>query len=514
MFSPSKPCFGAIVLLSRVKVEAEEVTEVESLQQVAETVTKEVVESCPSGNEGREGCDSSTSPTTERYKALADELNAREDIDLRAFCLFAMAARKSEDQLELQRASELRVELTRDNIASLFVLGFLVVLGCLYLFKWVTRHQCHCRLCKGHYSLTEHLGSGGYGEVFVVHSRAENSAGRRTFCAKRIPVSDITEAEDYAHEAKELVRLRHRHIVSYEDDFVHTEQSPTSIEPNKFFFIVMEFCVDGDLKDRIESSYHALTEERTMRWFHQLTLAVQYLHSKGIIHRDLKSQNVFLTAAGDVRLGDFGLCRSERGVRTSHRSTLTHAGTDCYMAPEMLNSSSYGKPADIWGLGCILYELLAGEFMWELDGILGAMILQKKHFLDGLMRKIPEVVSPCTRKLLRALLDADPSRRPTGTEILRRRVFRKSTRLSRARFGGDAISNVASSQALSSTQSEADDSEPEEEEEDDGANYAYADAETTPESQDTNSPTERMKSTNLPRRALRRRRPRKGLVAK
>jgi serine/threonine protein kinase len=492
MFSPTS--FGAIVLLSRVKVEAEDVTEVETMQQVGETVNPEVIEAPP------QACDSSPRNTTERYQLLADELAAREGIDLRAFCLFAQAARSDDHE----RQSELRVALTRDNIASLCVLGFLVVLGCLYLFKWITRHQCHCRLCKGHYTLTEHLGSGGYGEVFVVHARAENSAGRRTFCAKRIAVSDITEAEDYAHEAKELVRLRHRHIVSYEDDFVHTEQSPTSIEPNKFFFIVMEFCVDGDLKDRIESGYHALTEERTIHWFHQLTLAVQYLHSKGIIHRDLKSQNVFLTAAGDVRLGDFGLCRSERGVRTSHRSTLTHAGTDCYMAPEMLNSSSYGKPADIWGLGCILYELLTGEFMWELDGILGANILQKKNYLDGLMRKIPEIVSPCPRKLLRALLDADPSRRPTGTEILRRRVFRKSTRLSRARFGGDAISNVASSQAPSTTQSE-DDSESE----DDRFVVADVDAETTPELTASSSPTERIK----PRRGPRRKRPRKGFVA-
>merc|ERR1711939_244858 len=109
-------------------------------------------------------------------------------------------------------------------------------------------------------------------------------------------------------------------------------------------------------------------------------------------------------------------------------------------------------------------------------GILGAMILQRKHLLDVLMRKIPEVVSSCPRKLLRALLDVDPSRRPTGTEILRRRVFRKSTRLSRARFGGDAISNVASSQALSTSMSE-DDSESE----DDRAVDSDADAETTPE---------------------------------
>merc|ERR1719182_825522 len=125
-------------------------------------------------------------------------------------------------------------------------------------------------------------------------------------------------------EAKQLIALRHKHIVSYEDDFMHVEYG--ALEPKTFFVIIMEFCPEGDLKEKIEMEVCSFTEDYVRTVFAQLLQAVQYLHSKNVIHRDLKSQNVFLGMDGRVRLGDFGLCRHTRTLGLGS-STLTHAGT-------------------------------------------------------------------------------------------------------------------------------------------------------------------------------------------
>jgi NIMA (never in mitosis gene a)-related kinase len=99
--------------------------------------------------------------------------------------------------------------------------------------------------------------------------------------------------------------------------------------------IVMEFCEGGDLKDLIERS-HPMTEEQTMTLFLQICEAVRYLHSRDIVHRDLKSQNVFLGKDGKPQLGDFGIAQNvEQGMHRGTRETQM-VGTDVYMSPEMM----------------------------------------------------------------------------------------------------------------------------------------------------------------------------------
>merc|ERR1740123_1637895 len=262
--------------------------------------------------------------------------------------------------------------MSRDNIAALVVVAALSVLGAIYLWKICTRKACSCRLCRNQYRTLHLLGSGGYGSVYLVDRICDGAQ----FVSKKIHVSDLTDLDEYSREAKELITLRHKHVVSYEEDIVHVEYG--SLESKTFLIIVMEYCPEGDLKEKIELDFCGFTEDWVRTVFAQLLQAVQYLHSKNVIHRDLKSANVFLAHDGRVRLGDFGLCR-RTPTQALGESTLTHAGTDCYMAPEMLSSSKYGKPADMWSLGCVLYELCTGVFMWELDGILGAMVMKNSH---------------------------------------------------------------------------------------------------------------------------------------
>merc|ERR550532_666395 len=248
--------------------------------------------------------------------------------------LVDLDVRVSDEDLRRRRGAKVTLVMSRDNIAALAIIASLSILGAIYLWKICTRRRCSCRICRNQYRTLHLLGSGGYGSVYLVERLCDGAR----FVSKKIMVSDITEVDEYSREAKELVTLRHKHIVSYEDDFVHCEYG--TLEPKTYFIIVMEYCPEGDLKEKIEVDFADFTEEWVRTVFAQLLQAVQYLHSKNVIHRDLKSQNVFLAHDGRIRLGDFGLCR-----RTPDRilgsATLTHAGTDCYMAPEMLSSSKH-----------------------------------------------------------------------------------------------------------------------------------------------------------------------------
>eukprot|EP00811_Abedinium_folium_P026300 NODE_3853_length_1973_cov_9.820693.p1 GENE.NODE_3853_length_1973_cov_9.820693~~NODE_3853_length_1973_cov_9.820693.p1 ORF type:complete len:435 (-),score=157.88 NODE_3853_length_1973_cov_9.820693:147-1451(-) len=326
--------------------------------------------------------------------------------------------------------AKLTLVMSHDNILALAVITLLSILGAIYLWKICTRKHCACRICRNQYREIDLLGSGGYGNVYLVKRMDDGAA----FVSKKIPVGAITELDEYSREAKDLVLLRHRHIVSYEDDFVHIEY--TTLEVKTYIIIIMEYCPEGDLKQKIEHDFHTFTEEWVCSIFAQLLDAVQYLHSKNVIHRDLKSQNIFFAHDGRVRLGDFGLCRHTHKDRKCNTASLTHAGTDCYMAPEMLASSRYGKPADIWSLGCILYELCTGQFMWELDGMLGAMVIKDTHIVQKLLTgNIVPVIGQALQSLTRRLLARDPSMRPSVTECLRRRLFKRCANLSKQSFG-------------------------------------------------------------------------------
>lgn len=337
------------------------------------------------------------------------------------------------DTAELgQRQLEKHVMLVMsyENILALVVITALSILGAIYLWKICTRKRCSCRMCQNKYRTLHLLGSGGYGQVYLVDRISDGEQ----FVSKRIPVRDITEVDEYSLEAKELLTLRHKHIVSYEDDFVHVEYG--TFEPKTYFVIIMEFCPEGDLKEKIEVDFCNFTEDYVRTIFVQILDAVQYLHSKNVIHRDLKSQNVFLASDGRVRLGDFGLCKHTRAIEGVQSGSLTHAGTDCYMAPEMLSSSKYGKPADMWSLGCVLYELVTGQFMWELDGILGAMVMKDSQAVQKLLKEnLVASVGNTITSLMKRLLSIRPEARPTITTCLRKKLFKPGFPLSKQPFG-------------------------------------------------------------------------------
>ena len=116
----------------------------------------------------------------------------------------------------------------------------------------------------------------------------------------------------------------------------------------------MEYCDRGDLKRFIQNQKEHLPEIQVLDWFNQMTEGVKYIHSKKILHRDLKPANIFLTSQHKVKIGDFGISKI---LDLTCGMVTTCIGTAVYMAPEVIGGDPYNSKADVWGMGCILYEL-------------------------------------------------------------------------------------------------------------------------------------------------------------
>ena len=127
----------------------------------------------------------------------------------------------------------------------------------------------------------------------------------------------------------------------------------------------MDYADDGDLQGKIKQRFKTvdrngrknyMTEDELLNWFTQICLAMKHCHDKKILHRDLKSQNIFVTKKGIVKLGDFGIARVLSNTRSKAKTVV---GTPYYLSPEIIKSESYSFKSDIWSLGVLLYEMAA-----------------------------------------------------------------------------------------------------------------------------------------------------------
>jgi len=151
-------------------------------------------------------------------------------------------------------------------------------------------------------------------------------------------------------EAKYLRDLDNRHIVEYIDDFIHIDYFTGKIQPNYYVLIIMEYCPGGDLKDQIDKYFYKsanFSKIQIIDYLLQICEGISFIHNKNIIHRDIKSQNIFLTAENEVRIGDFGLAKNIKNFKSKHMN-MTKVGTDCYMAPEIIEGAKYGKSVNIF----------------------------------------------------------------------------------------------------------------------------------------------------------------------
>lgn len=223
---------------------------------------------------------------------------------------------------------------------------------------------------------------------------------------KRIIIdrNDKEQTTKNINEIEIFKQLNHINLIHYFDSFIHKDK----------LCIVMEYADDGDLNAKIQSHYklHQYIPEKTiMNWFLQLCSGLHYLHSKKIIHRDIKSQNVFMMKNGCVKLGDFGISKILKNTNDFARTSL---GTPYFLSPEICSGKSYNFKSDIWMLGCVLYEMatLQKPFDGENLPLLMHNILTKDYV------PIPKEYSDNLKGLVAKLLDKDSSKRPSIGDII------------------------------------------------------------------------------------------------
>jgi len=251
------------------------------------------------------------------------------------------------------------IELTEEAVLGCYASGcaFLIgglIAGCA-VFKGQSKRNtepCACASCRGQYRVRKELGTGGYGRAQLVMRQG------KPYVLKLVGCDSINEANAALTEASCLQRLNHPHIVRFEDVFLHRhDNGGCSVS------IVMEFCAGGDLIDRLECRLgeKPLGELTTLRFLESLCHALHHVHCHGMLHRDLKSSNIFVSRHDrDVKLGDFGLAASGLSPRRLSGSPrrMSRCGTAMYMSPEVADRKPYGAASDTYGLGCVLLEML------------------------------------------------------------------------------------------------------------------------------------------------------------
>ncbi|XP_065058731.1 maternal embryonic leucine zipper kinase-like isoform X2 [Rhopilema esculentum] len=205
-------------------------------------------------------------------------------------------------------------------------------------------------------------------------------------------------------EINAMKKLSHQHI----------SQLYQVVETEEDIFMVMEYLPGGELFDYIVTK-EKLTESEARRFFRQIIAAVAFMHEKGLAHRDLKPENMLLDESNNVKLIDFGLASDPDAGLVMPLATC--CGSPAYAAPELISGREYlGNAADVWSLGVVLYGLLCGYLPFDVDHEDETYLLYQK--IKSGEYDVPDWLSEESVRILSRLLETDPERRITITELL------------------------------------------------------------------------------------------------
>lgn len=290
------------------------------------------------------------------------------------------------------------------------------------------------------YETLRQLGRGAFGSVNLAKNKKENSL----YAIKSMAYSDKNTQETASREITCLLMFSHPFIVKLVDIFKGNDA--------KVINVVLTYCDGGDLAKLIKQekkNYAAGLEHNTklynqqncLRWFSMSCLALDYLHSNGIIHRDIKPDNILLSASSkNCRLADFGLAKV---LDNKEDMAVTEVGTTYYISPEIVASKPYSYPTDIWSLGCVMYELFTLKLPFYGDSTVD--FVHQLMYMDVKMDP-PEGGAACGGnsgaeayqppvlnvpdeiwKIIGRMLEKDQEKRITIKEILASRIMKKVT---------------------------------------------------------------------------------------
>ena len=255
----------------------------------------------------------------------------------------------------------------------------------------------------GKYQIIKKIGEGSYAKIYKV----KKDSSDKTYVLKNIPVSeeDYSSMKEILNESSILSTCDNIYVVKYYDSFFYSGT----------FNIITEFCPYGDLFGYIKfyKERGSKIEEKII-WiiFIQLSLGLSYLHHKKILHRDIKTKNIFIKNNLTVKIGDFGIAKI---LNSTSSYAHTFIGTPYYISPELCKDQPYNDKSDVWSLGCVLYELCTLNHPFE--G--GTQVEIYEKIMTQKFKAISPEYSLELKKMVDLLLEKDEKKRPKMKDILR-----------------------------------------------------------------------------------------------
>ena len=253
------------------------------------------------------------------------------------------------------------------------------------------------------FQIINKIGEGAYSTVYTVRRKEDN----QLYALKKVKIQNLSlkEKQNALNEVRILASVNSPFVISYKESFID--------EVDQTLCIVMEYADEGDLFQKITlfKKLHTNFEENdAWKIIIQITIGLHDLHSYNILHRDLKSANVFLFRDGTAKLGDLNVSKiTPRGLG------CTQTGTPYYASPEVWRDTPYNLKSDIWSLGCLCYEILMLKTPFRAET------------MEGLYRKVmkgkyPEISKKYSNKfdyIISNMLRLKPEERPTTEDILK-----------------------------------------------------------------------------------------------
>jgi NIMA (never in mitosis gene a)-related kinase len=266
------------------------------------------------------------------------------------------------------------------------------------------------------FEILSRLGSGSFGTVYKTRRKEDNNI----YVIKSVRIVDLSykEQSEAINEVRILSSMNSNYVVQYYDSFISEDS----------LHIVMEYCNKGDLQNLLkkakEKDMTCLKEHVTWNISLQIILGLYYLHKKKILHRDLKTANVFLMKDSTkpyflVKIGDLGVAKL---LETSTMFAQTIVGTPYYLSPELCNDKPYRDKSDCWALGVLIYECCTLRHPFDARNQC-ALILK---IIQAQVEPPPSTTtSDILCNLVLWLLQKDPINRPSTKDLLNEKIIRE-----------------------------------------------------------------------------------------
>lgn len=255
------------------------------------------------------------------------------------------------------------------------------------------------------------LGKGAFGTVLL----CKRLADEQKYAMKRVKISklNVKDQTNALNEVRVLASLNHKNVIDYKEAFYDKQSSTLNI--------IMEYAEEGDIARRIKqckTNKTYMSENDIWSLMIQMIQGLKALHDKKIMHRDLKSANVFLMKDGTVKIGDLNVSKV---VKLGFLKTQT--GTPFYTSPEVWSEKPYDYKSDIWSVGCIIYEMCSlrppfrGQSLEQLY----------KSITRGVYEPIPSIYSKELHTIINLLLQLNPTKRPNCDSFMEHPLIQKKT---------------------------------------------------------------------------------------